>query len=313
MRSIGMFNAVSVMVGSGEQLVRAMGVIKDVFLAPMQTAIDALEQKIRDIQNRIEDLTEEERRLVPRALKRLFEVQRDLVLTRESLVSLAGTTIRRVNSLIRVISKIGPRTKKVGLKVKLMLRKFDSLLQNSRKILSTAKEDYIRMSTNLNEVRAHLTNFGDSVMKQAKRLEDQMNTWISKTRKKVYIGCAFTIVAAPVCYAIAAPILEGMIDEYRNNIALLKATAGDSSIHALQLADEAKFNVKYIEEELVHIDRWHTRVKEVDDNMGVVFTNELDLLQYIEVEGKAETVDMLCELSKVCTQYMEHKHKYAGT
>ena len=118
--------------------------------------------------------------------------------------------------------------------------------------------------------------------------------------------------ATPVCYAIAAPILENMIDEYRDNIALLKATAGDSSIHALQLADEAKFNVKYIEEELVHIDRWHTRVKEVDDNMGVVFTNELDLLQYIEVEGKAETVDMLCELSKVCTQYMEHKHKYAG-
>ena len=31
MRSIGMFNAVSVMVGSGEQLVRAMGVIKDFF------------------------------------------------------------------------------------------------------------------------------------------------------------------------------------------------------------------------------------------------------------------------------------------
>ena len=111
-----------------------------------------------------------------------------MVLTRESLVSLAGTTIRRVNSLIRVISKIGPRTKKVGLKVKLMLRKFDTLLQNSRKILSTAKEDYIRMSTNLNEVRAHLTNFGDSVMKQAKRLEDQMNSWISKTRAQVYGG-----------------------------------------------------------------------------------------------------------------------------
>merc|ERR1719400_1266635 len=172
----------------GQQLVRAMGVIKDVFLAPMQTAIDALEQKIRDIQNRIEDLTEEERRLVPRALKRLFEEQRNLVLTRESLVSLAGTTIRRVNSLIRVISKIGPRTKKVGLKVKLMLRKFDSLLQNSRKILTTAKEDYIRMSSNLNEVRAHLTNFGDSVMKQAKRLEDEMATWIRTTRTKVYAG-----------------------------------------------------------------------------------------------------------------------------
>jgi len=70
--------------------------------------------------------------LVPRALKRSFEVQRDLVLTRESLVSLAGTTIRRANSLIRVISKIGPRTKKVGVKVKLMLREFDLLLQNSR-------------------------------------------------------------------------------------------------------------------------------------------------------------------------------------
>ena len=194
-----------------------------------------------------------------------------------------------------------------------MLREFDLLLQNSRQILTTAKEDYIRMSSNLNEVRAHLTNFGDSVMKQAKRLEDQMNTWISKTRKKVYIGCAFTIVAAPVCYAIGVPILEGAIKDYRDNIARLKATAGDSSIHALQLADEAKFNVKYIEEELVHIDRWHTRVKEVDDNMDMLFTNELDLLQYIEVEGKAETVDMLCELSKVCTQYMEHKHKYAGT
>merc|ERR1712001_690041 len=184
-----------------------MGVIKDVFLAPMQTAIDALEQKIRDIQNRIEDLTEEERRLVPRALKRLFGVQRDLVLTRESLVSLAGTTIRRANSLIRVISKIGPRTKKVGMKVKLMLREFDLLLQNSRTILTTAKEDYIRMSSNLNEVRAHLTNFGDSVMKQAKRLEDQMNTWISKTRTKVYVGCALTVfvnpAAAAVCYAIA--------------------------------------------------------------------------------------------------------------
>ena len=204
MRSIGMFNAVSVMVGSGEQLVRAMGVIKDfffweetfitqvikdVFLAPMQTAIDALEQKIRDIQNRIEDLTEEERRLVPRALKRLFEVQRNLVLTRESLVSLAGTTIRRVNSLIRAISKIGPRTKKVGLKVKLMLRKFDSLLQNSRKVLSTAKEDYIGMSTNLNEVRAHLMNFGDSVMKQAKRLEDQMNENESLRRVCAYGLC----------------------------------------------------------------------------------------------------------------------------
>ena len=135
-----MFNAVSVMVGSGEQLVRAMGVIKDVFLAPMQTAIDALEQKIRDIQNRIEDLTEEERRLVPRALKRLFEVQRDLVLTRESLVSLAGTTIRKVNWLIRVISKIGPRTKGVNIKVQIMLRQFDTLLQNSELTLAIAKE-----------------------------------------------------------------------------------------------------------------------------------------------------------------------------
>ena len=291
--------------------------IKDVFLAPMQTAIDALEQKIRDIQNRIEDLTEEERRLVPRALKRLFEVQRDLVLTRESLVSLAGTTIRRANSLIRVISKIGPRTKKVGVKVKLMLREFDLLLQNSRQILTTAKEDYIRMSSNLNEVRAHLTNFGDSVMKQAKRLEDQMNSWISKTRAQVYVPCALTVfvnpAAAAVCYAIAAPILETMIDEYKDNIALLKETASDSSIYARQLADETKSNVKYIEEELIHINRWHTRVKEVDDNMDMLFTNELNLLQYIEVEGKAETVDMLCELSKVCTQYMEHKHKYAGT
>ena len=31
MRSIAMLNAVSVMVGSGERLVRAMGVIKDFF------------------------------------------------------------------------------------------------------------------------------------------------------------------------------------------------------------------------------------------------------------------------------------------
>ena len=32
MRSIAMLNAVSVMVGSGERLVRAMGVIKDFFI-----------------------------------------------------------------------------------------------------------------------------------------------------------------------------------------------------------------------------------------------------------------------------------------
>ena len=94
MRSIGVLNAVSVMVGSGERLVRAMGVIKDVVLVPMQVAIDDLEQKIREIQNMNEDLTTEERRLVPEALKKLIEVQSDLIITRESLVSSAGNLFK---------------------------------------------------------------------------------------------------------------------------------------------------------------------------------------------------------------------------
>ena len=84
--------------------------------------------------------------------------------------------------------------------------------------------------------------------------------------------------------------------------------AADTSQKALKLAEKTKGTVKYIEEELVLIVHWRTRVKEAED----IFMNELDLLQYIELSGKAETVNMLCELSTVCTQYMEHKHKYAG-
>ena len=140
MRSIATFNAVNFMVGSGKQLAHAIAVIKDVFLVPLQATIDALEQKIRRVQNGMQHLTEKERRLIPEALKILYEVQRDLVLSRESLVSLAGTTIRKVNWLIRVISKIGPRTKGVNIKVQIMLRQFDTLLQNSELTLAIAKE-----------------------------------------------------------------------------------------------------------------------------------------------------------------------------
>ena len=98
-------------------------IIKDVVLKPLQTTIDALETKVKDIQKRIDELTEEEKRLIPNALKKLYLAQQDLVITRASMVSFAATTISRTNSIIRVISKIGPRTSQVDIKVKILLRK----------------------------------------------------------------------------------------------------------------------------------------------------------------------------------------------
>ena len=313
MRSVGTsVNAVKGMIHCGEQLVRTMAVIKDVFLAPMQSAIDALDEKIRKIQNRIDGLTEEQKRRIPKALRKLYQVQRDLVITRERLVSLASSTIKRVNSLIQVISKIGRRSRGVDVKVKILLRKFDSLLTNSKKMLNTALDDYTSMSNDMIEIKSDLVYFGESVMKQAERMERQMDNWISKTRGAVYGGCVGALVYAPLCYAIAAPILENKIAGYKAEIAHLKALSRDSSTESLKLAEETEINKKYIQDELVLIGRWESEIDRVDDSFTEVFTGEIDLVQYIELEGKQESVQMLCDLSKVCTQYMEHKLKYAG-
>ena len=137
-------------------------IIKDVVLKPLQTTIDALETKVKDIQKRIDGLREEEKRLIPNALKKLYLVQQNHVITRETMVSLAATTISRINSIIRVISKIGPRTSQVDVKVKILLRKFSDLLKNSHTTLRAVFEDYSEMNMKLNNVRADLKYFSGS-------------------------------------------------------------------------------------------------------------------------------------------------------
>jgi len=318
MRSVGTFaNPVKVMSLAGEKLVQTMGIVKDVIMAPLQAAIDALEEQIRNVQNRIDGLTEEQKRRIPKALRKLSQVQRDLIITRERLVNLAASTIKRVNSLIRVISKIGRRSRRVEIRVRIMLRKFDSLLENSKNMLKTASDDYISMSDAMIAIRSDLVYFGESVMQQAERMEKKMDNWISKTQAAVYGGCVAAILipwSLPVCYAIAAATLETKIAEYRAEIAHLKAMSRDSSQESLKLAEEAKRNKKYIEEEMILIDKWISNVKIVHDQFTDtgLSTGEIDLLQYIELEGKNQTVQMLCDLSEVCTQYMDHKLKFAA-
>ena len=316
MRSVGTSaNPVIVMSLAGQQLIRTMGIIKDVMLSPLQAAINALEEQISNIQNRIDGLTKEQKMRIPKAMEKLLQVQRDLIITRERLVSLASSTIKRVNSLIRVISKIGRRSRRVNVKVRIMLRKFDSLLANSKNQLKTSLDKYTSMSNRLYEIKSDLVYFGKSVMEQAERMEKKYDNWASKTRAAVYGGCAVTILvpwSLGLCYVIAAATLETKIAEYKAEIAHLKAMSRDGSKASLNLAEQTEKNEKYIQEEMILIGNWESEVIRVYDEMSELMIGDIDLVEYIEMEGKEESVEMLCDLSKVCTQYMEHKIKYAG-
>lgn len=317
MRStLGADVVITTMVESGETLVKVMNVVKDVFLSPFQSAIDALEKEIKDIQNKIDGLTREQKELIPKALVKLYNVQHDLVITREALVSMAKTTMDRVKQLINIIAKIGPRTKKVGYRVKVMLKKFNKLLQRSEEALKGALSDYKVMVRDLNEVRGHLEHFGETITAEARGMEKNMNSWIADTRAAVYGGCAAAVLLGPgviACYAIAAGILESKIKNYKDRINTLLEMAKKGGGKSIELAKKAQGDAKYIQEEIILITRWRGQVKTVFDEFEPVFSGEQTLLLYLEIGGgKKACIEMLCGLSQVCKNYMEHKYKYDG-
>ena len=63
---------------------------------------------------------------------------------------------------------------------------------------------------------------------------------------------------------------------------------------------------------MILIERWKTEVNRVSDTFDPIAAGEITLLQRINLDGKTQIIQMLCDLSSVCKQYIEHKYHYEG-
>jgi len=303
------------LIDGGKELADILNTLLNVYLNPLKDSIRALEEKIREIQKTMDNIDNEMKKKIPQAMELLLQVEHTLVVSRESLVALADDTMKRVNSVIRTVVKIGPNTKKVPKKVRIMLVKFQRLLTESVTSLSRADNDYNTMSNNLISVKSKMDFFSDQLKKSAEMKEENMKEYIKSTREHVYGGCAVTVFwppAALACYAIGASVVETKVKKLKAEIATLKEMAKDGSAIADKLSEEAATNIGYIKDELNLIHRWDKKVQIVLEEFVDALEKGIydDLIEFINEEGKKDIIESLCDLSSVCKTYIEHKYHY---
>lgn len=308
----------------GRALIKTVTVVTNSFVAMFQSAIDALEEKIKEVNNMIADLNREEREKVPKALMKLLRVQVDFVIAKRKLINLASTTISRVNQLLIGIDGITPGARRIDKRVRTFLRDFENLLNRSTTILKEALRDYKMMNYRISEVRSTILSFKSMIKTRLERKVENKDAWISKTRKAVYGGCVASILLGPlilVCYAIGAPILEHKISQYNAEIANLENLSNMTIANLTDLHQRSTDQYDHINEELKAVVDWQEKVIENQQFFEELFDNKEidddDILDFLEITrggrggmntGKTQTFDMLCGLANVCKRYLQRDH-----
>jgi len=305
---------------SGEKLANVFVVIREAFVNTFKSAIDELNKKIRNVNKSIADLSKEEAEKVPEALKILSEVETKFVIAKQQLISLAHTTLDRVNNLLIGLDGIHPGARRIDKRILIFLSDFELLLKRSTETLKDVGNNYQEMNKKLGEVNAILESFKLGIKARYEAKKNQMNTWIKHTREAVYGGCVASILIhpfmLPVCYATAAGVLETKIKEYKDSVARLEKLSDMTITELANLLGNSTSQKKYIDEELAIIETWKEKVKSNKDYFKILFDQKKvaddDILDFLDIRGgrgginggKEKTFETLCSLAIVAEGYL---------
>ena len=129
------------------------------------TGINKLKEVIKQIDTKTEQLKDEERQILTNALKAYRQADGEIGVMRLSLESLASETIKRTNTLLRIIQKLSPSDDEntIENRVKLVQTLFIKLMERSKTLLAEAKVEYAKVRTTLTEVQTDLESFEKTV------------------------------------------------------------------------------------------------------------------------------------------------------
>ena len=195
------------------------------------TGINILKEVIKQIDTKTEQLKDEERQILTNALKAYRQADGELGVMRLSLESLVSETIRRTNTLLRIIKKLSPSDDEntIENKVKLVQTLFIKLMERSKTLLAEAKVEYAKVRTTLTEVQTDLESFEKSVQDLKDSESDRYADSITAIRAALYtagayIGCTpiTFIVSCPGSIGVAASIAEPTVGTHIPYITLFK-------------------------------------------------------------------------------------------
>ena len=171
------------------------------------TGINKLKEVIKQIDTKTEQLKDEERQILTNALKSYRQADGEIGVMRLSLESLASETIKRTNTLLRIIQKLSPSDDEntIENKVKLVQSLFIKLMERSKTLLAEAKVEYAKVRTTLTEVQTDLESFEKSVKDLRDSESDRYADSITAIRAALYTTGAYIGCTNPITFIVTCP------------------------------------------------------------------------------------------------------------
>jgi uncharacterized protein YoxC len=292
---------------SGGKLVDLMKKLQDMFIKPITDQVDA---EIKRVNVDIDGITKEEKQMVDNAKINLYNSRFDITRTRSVLSVLATETNYRSNTLIRILRLILRRTTPTAtlmIGINVVVKKMQTLLERSKKLLHDAREQYEEVQKKMNIVRVKLETFATRVNHIGDVHGQRYTDYAKKMRTIVYASAAACVIIPPSCpavYAACAAALETKLTKYRNDVAELKAKAKNSGDEALKLVTKTKDDLDYMAAEDQLIGHWQSKVQLTYDDFldGDYLGMAIDMDEF----EKDYSITRLEELKTACTNYLKH-------
>jgi len=310
-------------IGGGEKLVKLFEILGEAFVNSFQSAVNELKRKIKEVNKSIAELSKEEAEKVPKALQKLSEVQTRFVNAKQQFISLAQYTISQVNIVIKGLDGVHQGAQHVNERALNFLSDFESLLVRSTETLKRVAQNFEQINSKLGEINGILITFKSGIRARYEHKKNSMNNWIKHTREKVYGGCAASAVfwpAVPVCYSIAAGVLETEIKNYKKSVSRLKKMSEMTNVELSKILVDSKSQFEHIMKELVITEIWKEKVISTKDYFKTLFdekdvTDEV-LLDFFDIRGgrggidggKEITRNKLKVLANVAKAYLNRDH-----
>eukprot|EP00091_Calanus_sinicus_P006461 TRINITY_DN1710_c0_g1_i2.p1 TRINITY_DN1710_c0_g1~~TRINITY_DN1710_c0_g1_i2.p1 ORF type:complete len:332 (-),score=47.92 TRINITY_DN1710_c0_g1_i2:177-1172(-) len=271
------------------------------------TGINRLKEAIKQIDTKTEQLKDEERQILTNALKAYRQAEGEIGVMRLSLESLASETIKRTNTLLRIIQKLSPSDdeKTIQNKVKLVQALFIRLMERSKTLLAEAKVEYAQVRRTLTNVQTSLEYFEKSVQDLRNSESDRYAGSITAIRASLYTTAAYAgctnpllIASCPQAIAVAAAIAEPTVAAWKSSVKRLLRAIDDSLKETNGILGKILITLDQVKTEERIITRWRSDVEITSDLAG--YTAEL-----ISAELKTELTDPLQGLVDTCKEFIK--------